>query len=57
MARESVPGRAGKLLLVDRPAGIEDHMGSFSPEFAQRFGACLAEFADDAAGTDVCAGR
>lgn len=57
MARASAPGRDGRLLLVDRPAGIADHMGSFSPEFAARFGACLAAFADGAAGGDACAGR
>jgi pimeloyl-ACP methyl ester carboxylesterase len=56
-ARASAAGRAGMLQLVDRPAGIEDHMGSFGPEFARRFGACLAEFADAAAGADACAGR
>ena len=57
MARRSVPGQAGMVLLVDRPAGITDHMGSFSPAFAVRFGACLAAFADGAAGADACAER
>ena len=57
MAKSSVPGRAGLMLLVDRPAGITDHMSSFSPAFAARFGACLAAFADGAAGAGACAGR
>ena len=57
MAQGSAAGRAGLLLLVDRPEGVADHMGSFSPEFAARFGDCLAAFADAAAGGDACAGR
>ena len=57
MAQGSAAGRAGLLLLVDRPEGLSDHMGSFTPEFAARFGACLAAFADAAAGGDACAGR
>lgn len=57
MARVSAPARAGMLLLVDRPEGVADHMGSFSPEFAARFGACLAAFADGASGGEACAGR
>lgn len=57
MARQSAPGRAGLLLLLDRPAGIEGHMGSFDPAFTRRFAACLAAFLDATAGPDACAGR
>jgi pimeloyl-ACP methyl ester carboxylesterase len=57
LARASVPGRAGLLLLLDRPEGLEGHMGSFEPEFAVRFAECLAAFLDGAAPASACAGR
>ena len=56
-ARESLPGRTGRLLLIDRPAGFSDHMESFTPEFAARFGLCLAAFADGDGAADGCDGR
>ena len=57
LARGAAPGRAGRLLLLDRPAGLEGHMGSFAPEFALRFGDCMAAFLDGAAPASACAGR
>jgi len=56
-ARAAAPGLAGTLLLVDRPDGLDDHMGSFSPAFATRFGPCLAAFLDGAADATACHGR
>lgn len=57
MARAAAPGRAGRLLLLDRPGGLAGHMASFEPGFGERFAACLAEFLDDAASALSCAGR
>lgn len=55
-ARAAVPGKEG-LLLLDRPGGVGGHMGSFEPEFAARFGDCLAAFLDGEAAGDACEGR
>lgn len=53
-ARLAAPGRAGMLLLIDRPAAPRGHMGSFEQDFAARFGPCLAAFVDGAAGAASC---
>lgn len=54
LARDSAPGVAGALLLIDRPDAPRDHMGSFEPEFEARFGSCLAAFLDG--GAAACPG-
>ncbi len=56
-ARESRVGRAGSLLLVDRPPAPRGHMGSFEPPFDADFGACIAAFLDGVAGAGSCGGR
>lgn len=54
LARASAPGRAGRLLLVDRPDSPRGHMGSFEPAFAARFAPCLGAFLDGRAGPGAC---
>ncbi len=43
---ETLRGRVGALLVIDRPEGIEGHGGGVSTPFNERFGACLLAFAE-----------
>ncbi len=41
-------------LLIDRPAGFEGHSAGFQQSFADRFGACLLQFATDPSPRSAC---
>ncbi len=43
---ESLRGRVGALLVIDRPEGVEGHGGGASMPFNERFGPCLLGFAE-----------
>jgi hypothetical protein len=52
MIRQSLGGRNGPLLLIDRPEGLIGHGAGAEPAFNDRFGACIlrAVAARDVAG-------
>jgi hypothetical protein len=42
--RDTLRGRVGALLVIDRPAGLSGHGGGESAAFSRRFGPCLLRF-------------
>ncbi len=46
LARQAARHTGMKLLVIDRPAEPQGHMGGYEPAFDARFGACLAAFLD-----------
>jgi hypothetical protein len=47
-------GRSAAFLLIDRPEGIEGHLGGTTRAFSQRFGPCLLVFATAKAPPATC---
>lgn len=52
--RSGLAGRIGPLLVIDRPAGLQGHFGSFHFEFGYRYGPCLLRFVLDAVPPTTC---